>query len=157
VIRRLLLGLALLHLGPGAAFALLAFGCDGSVAALGGRVCGRAELAAFAWLTLLAWLLMGLGLAALHLLRRARAAPPPGTGARLAALGALLALGSLVAAAGIWLGGSQLWVLTLPAALAAGWLMLANPQACAPGAGRPGAEAHSPSLNRNDRAWPPSP
>jgi hypothetical protein len=46
----------------------------------------------------------------------------------------LLAEGALVAAAGVWLGGSQLWVLAVPAVLAAGWLMLANPQACAPGA-----------------------
>lgn len=134
VIRRLLLGLALLHLGPGAAFALLAFGCDGSMPALGGSICGRNAIAAFAWLTLLAWLLMGLGLAALHLLRRARAAPPPGTGARLAALLALLAEGALVASAGVWLGGGQLWVLAVPAALTAGWLMLANPLACTPGA-----------------------
>ena len=48
--RRLVVGLALLHLGPGAAFALLAFGCDGTAPALGGGVCGRSELAAFAWL-----------------------------------------------------------------------------------------------------------
>jgi len=134
VFRRLLVGLALLHLGPGGAFALLAFGCDGTAPALGSGVCGRGELAAFACLTLLAWLVMGLGLAALHLLHKARAAPPPGTGPRLAALLALLAEGALVAAAGVWLGGSQLWVLAVPAALTAGWLMLANPQACMPGA-----------------------
>jgi hypothetical protein len=134
VFRRLLVGLALLHLGPGAAFAVLAFGCDGTAPALASGVCGRSELAAFGWLTLLAWLVMGLGLAALHLLQKARAAPLPGTGARLAALLALLAEGALVAAAGVWLGGSQLWVLAVPAVLAAGWLMLANPQACAPGA-----------------------
>lgn len=137
--RKLVVGLALLHLGPGAAFALLAFGCDGGTPALGGGVCAEGVFAAFAWLTLLAWLVMGLGLAALHLLHKARAAPPPGTAARLAALLALLAEGALVAAAGVWLGGSPLWVLAVPAALAAGWLVLANPQACLPGAGGHGA------------------
>jgi hypothetical protein len=134
MVRKLLLFLALLHLGPGVAFALLAFGCDGATPLLRGGVCGRGELAAFAWLTLLAWLLMGLGLASLHLLRKAQASPLPGTAARLAALGALLAEGALLAAAGVWLGGSQLWVLAVPAVLALGWLMLANPQACMPGA-----------------------
>jgi hypothetical protein len=130
------LGLALLDLGPGAAFALLAFGCDGSAPAPGPSICGRGELAAFAWLTLLTWLLMGLGLAALHLLQKARAAPPPGTAARLAALLAPLA------AAGVWLQGSQLWVLAVPAALAAGWLALADPQDCAATPAAPGAAAH---------------
>jgi hypothetical protein len=134
VFRRLLVALALLHLGPGASFALLAFGCDGTAPALSSAVCAQGELVAFAWHTLLAWLVIGLGLAALHLLQKARAAPPPGTGPRLAALLALLALGALVAAAGVWLGGSQLWVLAVPAALTAGWLMLANPQACTPSA-----------------------
>lgn len=137
--RNLLLGLALLHLGPGAAFALLAFGCDGSVPALGGGVCSQSVFAAFVGLSLLAWLLLGGGLAALHLLRKAQAAPPPGTWPRLAALLALLAEGAVIAAAGLWLGGSQMWVLAVPAALALGWLALANPQACAPGAGQRGA------------------
>lgn len=141
--RKLLLALALLHLGPAAAFALLAFGCDGSAPALGRSICGRGELAAFAWLTLLAWLLMGLGLAALHLLQKARAAPPPGIAARLAAMLVLLAEGALLAAAGVWLQGSQLWVLAVPAALAAGWLALADPQACAAAPAAPGAAAHS--------------
>ncbi len=132
--RKLLLGLALLHLGPGAAFALLAFGCDGSATALGG-VCGRGEMVAFAWFTLLAWSTLGLGLVALHWLHKARAAPPPGTAPRLAALLALLAEGALVATAGIGLGGSQYWVLAAPAALAMGWLVLADPRACVPGGG----------------------
>jgi hypothetical protein len=137
------LGLTLLHLGPGAAFALLAFGCDGSGPAPGPSICGRGELAAFVWLTLLAWLVMGLDLAALHLLQKARAAPKPGTAARLATLLALRAEGALLAAAGVWLQGSQLWVLAVPAALAAGWLALADPQACAATPAAPGAAAHS--------------
>jgi len=137
--RKLLVGLALLHLGPGAAFALLAFGCDGNAPALAGGICGKGVFAAFAGLTLLAWLVMGLGLAAVHLLHRACDAPPPGTAARLLALLALLAEGALVAAAGTWMGGSPLWALAIPAALAAGWLVLANPQACLPGAGGHGA------------------
>jgi hypothetical protein len=130
--RTLLLALALLHLGPGAAFALLAFGCDGAPPALAGDVCSQGVLGAFVGLTLLAWLVLGLGLAAWQLLRKAQAAPPPGTAPRLAALLALLAVGALVAAAGVRLGGSALWVLALPVALAAGWWMLANPQACVP-------------------------
>lgn len=132
--RKLFLGLAWLPLGPGAALALLAFGCDGSASALGG-LCGRGEMVAFAWLTLLAWSTLGLGLAALHWLHKARAAPPPGTMPRLAALLALLAEGALVATAGIWLGGSQHWVLAVPTLLAVGWLALANPTACVPGRG----------------------
>lgn len=143
--RRLLVVLALLHLGPGAAFALLAFGCDGSAPALDGGICAKGALAAFAWLTLLAWLLMGMGLVALHLLHKARTAPPPGTAPRLAALLALLAEAALVAAAGVWLGGSQLWVLALPVALVMGWPMLANPLACMPADGRDGSQAHSSS------------
>lgn len=137
--RKLLLALALLHLGPGFAFALLAFGCDGMPPAMGSGICARGGLAGFAWLTLLAWLLMGLGLAAWQALQRARAAPPPGTAARLLALACLLAEGALLAAAGLWLTSSPLWVLAVPALLAAGWLMLANPQACLPGGAGPDA------------------
>lgn len=137
--RKLLLALALLHLGPGIAFALLAFGCDGMPPGLGGGICASAGLAGFAWLTLLAWLLMGLGLTAWQALRRAQAAPPPGTAARLLALACLLAEGFLLTAAGLWLTGSPFWVLAVPALLAAGWLMLANPQGCLPGGAGPGA------------------
>jgi hypothetical protein len=136
--RKLLLALALLHLGPGLAFALLAFGCDGTPPALTGGVCDGGGLGGFLWLTLLAWLLLGLGLAAWAALQRARNTPPPATAARLLALTGLLAEGALLAAAGHWLSGSTLWVLAVPALLAAGWLVLANPQACLPDSGRHG-------------------
>ncbi len=43
--RQLVVALALLHLGPGAAFALLAFGCDATPPALGGGMCERGALA----------------------------------------------------------------------------------------------------------------
>jgi hypothetical protein len=135
--RALLLFLALLHLGPGAAFALLAFGCDALQPALGSGLCEMHMLRAFAWMTLGAWLLMGLGLLAIRLLQRARALPSPAHGARLLALLALLALGVLLAAAGHLLFGGTAWVLALPATLAAGWLVLANPAACLPGADGP--------------------
>jgi len=137
--RALLLGLALLHLGPGAAFALLAFGCDAVQPLLGSGLCAMRLLTAFAWLTSGAWLLMGQGLLTLRLLQRARTAPAPATGARLAALLALLALGALLAAAGHLLFGGTAWVLALPGALAAGWLVLANPHACLPGQDGPAA------------------
>lgn len=140
--RQLLLALALLHLGPGAAFALLAFGCDGTPPALGGGMCERGALAGFGWLTLLAWLLMGLGLATWQALRQARAAPAPGTAARILALACVLAEGALLAAAGLWLTGSSLWMLAVPTLLAAGWLMLANPPACLPDTNRP--DTHRP-------------
>jgi hypothetical protein len=44
-----------------------------------------------------------------------------------------------VAATGLWLQGSQLWVLAVPTLLALGWLALANPQACLRSADGPGA------------------
>ncbi|HWA37724.1 MAG TPA: hypothetical protein VG873_07665 [Burkholderiales bacterium] len=49
---------------------------------------------------------------------------------RIRLLIAVLAVGALVAASGIWLTGSQYWLLAIPAALAAGWLFVANPLAC---------------------------
>jgi hypothetical protein len=57
MIRTLLAALAILHLGPGLAFAVLAFGCDGS----GGGVplvCGHNVLLSFVGLTVLGWLLL---------------------------------------------------------------------------------------------------
>lgn len=48
-------GLAILHLGPGIAFALLAFGCEPGQAWLG-RHCAIDGLRAFAELTLAGWL-----------------------------------------------------------------------------------------------------
>ncbi|MDF0377008.1 hypothetical protein GOC95_02170 [Methylophilus sp. YYY-1] len=54
VLRGLIYGLTILHLGPGFAFAVVAFGCDASFAALQG-VCQQDAFAAFIQLTLIAW------------------------------------------------------------------------------------------------------
>lgn len=66
MLRTLLAALAILHLGPGIAFALIAFGCDGAAPALG-SVCGQGGFASFAWITVAAWVVLG---AAYALLRR---------------------------------------------------------------------------------------
>jgi hypothetical protein len=134
MLRVLLVGLTLLHLGPGLAFALLAFGCDGAAfgAADAGlaALCARPGLAPFAQITLAGWAVLGAAWAAAVLLRRARAAPRTATGRRLAALAALLATGLALGLAGQWLFGSDTGYLAVPLALAAGWLGLANPSAC---------------------------
>jgi hypothetical protein len=129
--RVLLYGLTILHLGPGIAFALLAFGCDGPTPYLA-AVCGTSALSSFALLTAGAWLILTLALAAVHLVGRARRAVPPRTSLRVWALLAVLAAGGLIGASGAWLTGSQYWFLAIPAALTAGWLFLANPLACEP-------------------------
>jgi len=69
VIRALLYGLAILHLGPGMAFALLAFGCDPLQPFLG-VLCQKDTLSAFIGLTLAFWLVLGLAAVALLTLRR---------------------------------------------------------------------------------------
>jgi hypothetical protein len=69
MLRALLYGLTVLHLGPGMAFALLAFGCDPSQPLLG-AVCQRDTFGAFMGLTLIFWLALGVGAAALVALRR---------------------------------------------------------------------------------------
>ena len=56
--RVLIYALAILHLGPGIAFAVLAFGC-GEGAALG-DICGKSEIKSFMVLTLGLWVIMGL-------------------------------------------------------------------------------------------------
>lgn len=129
--RALIYGLAILHLGPAMAFALLAFGCEEPTPSLG-ALCGEGALSSFALLTAGAWLILLLGLAAMHLLWRARRSTPPSTGPRVLALLALLATGAVLGAAAAWLTGSQYWFLAIPAALAIGWLFLANPLACQP-------------------------
>lgn len=131
MLRALLVGLAILHLGPGIAFVMLAFGCEGAQPALG-EACGKNFFSSFALITAAAWLVLSLGLAAVLLLRRARHAAPPGTASRVWALLSLLALGALITTAGVWLTGSQYWFLAVPSSLAAGWLYLANPEACEP-------------------------
>ncbi len=131
MLRAFLYGLTILHLGPGFAFALLAFGCDGATPYLG-AVCGKSVFSSFALLTAGGWLIMSLGLAAVHLVRLARSSIPPRTSLRVWALLAVVAVGALLGASGAWLTGSQYWFLAVPAALATGWLFLANPLACQP-------------------------
>ena len=75
MLRALLYGLAILHLGPGIAFAVLAFGCDPSQPLLG-AICRRDTIGAFLGLTLILWLVLGAGAVALVVLRR-----PPAKGA----------------------------------------------------------------------------
>jgi hypothetical protein len=69
MLRALLYGLAILHLGPGIAFAVLAFGCDPSRPILG-TVCQGNTLAVFLGLTLAFWLVLGVGTAGALALRR---------------------------------------------------------------------------------------
>lgn len=140
MLRALLVGLTLLHLGPGLAFALLAFGCDGSGVADGAAgsaglaaLCATPGIRPFAQITIASWSLLGMGWAAVVLLRRARAAPRSATGLRLAALSASLATGLAFGAAVQLLVASQAGCLAVPLVLAAGWLVLANPSACTPG------------------------
>ena len=69
MLRALLYGLAILHLGPGIAFAVLAFGCDPSRPILG-VVCQGKTLAVFLALTLTLWIVLGVGTAVVLALRR---------------------------------------------------------------------------------------
>ena len=70
-------GLALLHLGPGIAFAVLAFGCDPSAPMLG-PLCARSGFSAFLGLTLAAWAVL-VPLSAVWLLRGRRRGHPQRT------------------------------------------------------------------------------
>ena len=69
MLRALIYGLAILHLGPGLAFAVLAFGCDPSQPWLG-PVCQTETLRTFVVLTLVFWLMLTLGAAAQLALKR---------------------------------------------------------------------------------------
>lgn len=69
MLRALLYGLAILHLGPGIAFAVLAFGCDPSQPFLG-ALCRKDTIGAFMSLTLAFWIVLGVGAVALVALRR---------------------------------------------------------------------------------------
>ena len=71
MLRALLYALAFLHLGPGFAFAVVAFGCDGIAPALG-RMCGDNVFSSFALLTAAAWLTMGLGFVAIRAIKARR-------------------------------------------------------------------------------------
>jgi hypothetical protein len=62
MLRALIYGLAILHLGPGFAFAVLAFGCDTLDPVLG-AMCQQDTFALFIKLTLAAWAAMIAGLA----------------------------------------------------------------------------------------------
>lgn len=130
MLRMWLVGLTLLHLGPGLAFALLAFGCDGAAPWLGAH-CGGDPLGRFGRLTLAAWAVLGLAWVAWAAVRRARHGPP-GSAARWQALTAVLAAGGAVGGAGVWLTGAAAAWLAVPLALAVAWLALANPVACQP-------------------------
>lgn len=134
MLRPLLYGLTLLHLGPGIAFALLAFGCDGERPAIG-EVSTMSVFSSFATLTVGTWVVVGSGMVAAVLVARARSAGAADTQARLWSLLALLAFGALVGASGHALNGSQFWFVAIPASLAAGWLVVANPQNCINGPG----------------------
>ena len=69
MLRALIYGLAILHLGPGIAFAVLAFGCDPSLQWLG-PVCQKDTLRTFLVLTLVFWLMLSAGAAVLLALQR---------------------------------------------------------------------------------------
>ena len=69
MLRALIYGLAILHLGPGAAFAVLAFGCDPSLQWLG-SACQQDTVRFFVGLTLAFWLMLTLGAFALIVLRQ---------------------------------------------------------------------------------------
>ncbi len=73
IIRTLIAAITILHLGPGLAFALLAFGCD-TEAPLLGSACGRGFIGSFGAITGLTWLVLAVGYAAWR--RRARPSPP---------------------------------------------------------------------------------
>jgi hypothetical protein len=129
MLRALVYGLTLLHLGPGFAFALLAFGCDATSPAIG-AVCAMSAFTSFSYLTVGAWVVFGCGALALHLVGKARATAEGGRALRAWSLLLLLSFGVLVGAATQVLTGSQFGFLAIPASLCAGWLFLANPQAC---------------------------
>lgn len=131
MIRSLLVGIGILHLGPGIAFALLALGCDGDELLIAAR-CAQGGLTGFAQLTALVWLLLVLGLGMQTLLDRARRAIAPSLGLRMASLAMTLVFGASLAGAVLWLTGSSWGFLALPASMAWAWLQVANPLECDP-------------------------
>ncbi|MCS6810170.1 MAG: hypothetical protein RMK34_05710 [Tepidimonas sp.] len=127
MLRVLLMGLTLLHLGPGLAFAVLAAGC-GPSPWLRAAVCAADPVGGFMRLTVGAWAVLTLAWLAWAAVRRARTTR--GLRTRLQALLAVLAAGAAAGAAGAWLTGAALSWLAVPAALAAAWLAVADPRAC---------------------------
>jgi hypothetical protein len=69
VLRALIFGLTILHLGPGVAFVALAFGCD-AVQPLLGAVCQRSPLSVFLGITVSVWTILGAATVAVATLRR---------------------------------------------------------------------------------------
>ena len=135
MLRSLIYALTLLHLGPGLAFALLAFGCD-EPPLLIGSICSLGALRSFGWLTVGSWLILGVGALSVHLINRVRHSNRPEPRLRLFAFAALSCFGSLVGASAQALAGTQYFFLAIPGALALGWLFVANPSdcECVPGA-----------------------
>lgn len=128
MLRALLVGLTLLHLGPGLAFALLAFGCGAAAPWLGAH-CDGEPVGRFGRLTLAAWAVLGAVRLAWAAVQRARRAPQA-AGARAWALAAALAAGVGLGAVGAWLTGAAAAWLAVPLALTMAWLALADPLAC---------------------------
>lgn len=151
MLRALLYGLALLHLGPGLAFALLAFGCEGGSPFLG-AICERSVLSSFALLSAGSWLLLILGGAAFQLVRLAGRGSAERSRLRIWALLSVLAFGLLLGVSGEWLTGSQHWFLAVPVSLAVGWLFLANPLACQTGADACGGSPQPSDKQRESRS-----
>ena len=58
MLRTVLAAITILHLGPGIAFAMLAFGCDGDSLVLG-NMCGHNSVLSFVAITALSWLILG--------------------------------------------------------------------------------------------------
>jgi len=75
MLRALVYGLAILHLGPGIAFAVLAFGCETSQPLLG-SLCEGSGFGWFFKITLAAWLVLGAGAALVWLKGRRQPARP---------------------------------------------------------------------------------
>lgn len=69
MLRALVYFLAVLHLGPGIAFAVLAFGCD-PPQPLPGGLCERGGFGSFLQITAAAWVLLGAGAVGLWLRRQ---------------------------------------------------------------------------------------
>lgn len=61
MLRALIYGLTILHLGPGLAFAVIAFGCDSDVTVLA-SLCQQDTFSAFLKLTLAIWAVLMTGL-----------------------------------------------------------------------------------------------
>lgn len=77
MLRILFHALAVLHLGPGIAFALLAFGCDDGAPVLGAACSATSPMRFFILVTLVSWVLLGIA-SALYLRRHPSSPERPG-------------------------------------------------------------------------------